>query len=190
MKLRFRIKIGFLALAFIVSLLLTAHDYFWGLIFSVAIHELGHISMAWLCKIPISEFKLGLFGATILPQNTLFSYNREILLCLGGPLFNFLSASLALNIFSSQSSFVLSSLALGTLNLLPIADFDGGRILSAILKKMLPINTALCFMKVISFISVFSLWTLSLYLLLRIGSSLPLFIFCLWTFAKIFCVNS
>lgn len=188
MKTKCKLKLGFFAVLMLVSLAVSAPRYFPALICSVTIHEFGHIIMARILGIPMYELKLGIFGAALMPSNTLFSYTDEILLCLFGPLFNFLSVPIAFYLFKipPSSMFVISSLALGFLNLLPISGFDGGRIASAVFHRLFCEDTARRLTKTVSFIFIFSLWCLSLYLLMRVGASLTMFVFSVSTFAKIF----
>ncbi len=187
-----RLKIGFLFLFFVFCLVLFAPHYFPALAAAVAIHELGHMIAARICKIHLKELRLGLLGASLCPESSLFSYKKEIALCLCGPLASILSAALAVHIFgmSNDNIFVLSSLALGILNLLPVKDFDGGRTLYALCCLFMSALGAERVLKISSFLVLFCLWSFSLYLLLRVGSSLSLFVFCLSVFAKIFiCVS-
>lgn len=188
MKSKCKFKLGFFAVLMLASLAVSAPHYFPALICSVVIHESGHLVMARLLKIPMYELKLGIFGASLVPSNTLFSYTDEILLCLFGPLFNFLSVPMAFYFFKIpvSSMFTLSSLALGFLNLLPISGFDGGRIISAILHRLLCADLARRIARVISFVFIFSLWCVSVYFIMRVGASLSLFVFSVSVFAKIF----
>ena len=188
MKGKAKIKISLLILSVLIILVLTDTKYFPALLLSIAIHESGHILIAKMRRIEICEFKLGIFGAALVPQGTLISYADEIALCLGGPVSNFLTASLGMLLFKlpSTSLFIQASFALGTLNLFPIIGFDGGRILSAILEKHFSQNLSFLIMKTISFIFLFSLWVFSLYIMMRSGASLGIFIFSLSMFARIF----
>ncbi len=188
MKTHCHLKIGFFAVLFVLCLCIYSPHYFPSLFFSVVIHESGHIIFAKLRKISLCEFKLGIFGAALTPRDSLFSYGDEIIMCIGGPLFNFLSAGMAAALFSLPASnvFIMSSLALGTLNLLPIIGFDGGRIFAALFNMLLPCRVSMTIMKILSFAILFSLWCFSLYLLLRTASSLTMFIFSISLFVKIF----
>ena len=183
-----KIKIGFFAVLLLLILAITSFEYFPALILSVAIHESGHIFMAKMRKIDLSELKLGIFGACISPTNSLFSYTDEILLCLGGPLFNFLSVLVHVYILklSPSSLFLLYSFSLGMLNMLPISGFDGGRIFMAILCRFFSSITASKISKFISFVFIFSLWSFSIYLLLKLSASLSAFVFSISMFVKIF----
>ncbi|MBR6681061.1 MAG: site-2 protease family protein [Clostridia bacterium] len=193
MKAKLKIKTGFFSLLLSLTLILTKPNYFPALFLSVFIHELGHLLGAKLCRVTIKELKLGIFGAGLSPKDALISYKKEIVLCLLGPLANFLSILAAHMIIPRSlldneffSNFLMSSLALGVLNLLPVESFDGGRIFLSLLSLRLSPKLSGAIMSTISFIIIFTLWCLSVYLLLRISSSLSLFVFSSYLFAKIF----
>lgn len=188
MKKRLKIRLSFFAVLLLLSLAVTAPHYFPALIVTAALHELGHFTVAKIRKIHIGDMRLGIFGASITPSGMLFSYTDEIILCLGGPLFNFASAIIAVKLFgvSPTSLFVMSSLALGAVNLLPVSGLDGGRMLCALLHRFLSPSAARAVTGIISFVFIFALWCISLYLLMRAGASLPLFVFSVALFAKIF----
>ena len=184
---KYRLKVGFLAVFMLLALALSSPHYFPALICSVTLHELGHIIVARLRGIRLSEMKLGIFGASITPCDQLFSYADEILLCLGGPVMNFLSVAICISTGIGKSTlFIMSSLALGILNMLPIKGFDGGRILYAFLLILISPRTARALSNVISFIFIFTLWCFSVYLLLRRAATLTLFVFSASVFAKMF----
>ncbi len=186
-----KIRIGFLALMLALSLLISRSLFSLGLFLAALTHELGHILMAKACGIRLRECTIGLYGAGLTPEESLYSYGQEILLCLAGPLVNLFLGSSGLVLgrtYPSEllSAFVLSSFLLGGLNLLPIRDFDGGRILSAVCHLFLSPALATRILSALSFLFVFLLWSLSLYLLLRHAASLSMFIFSLSLFARIF----
>jgi len=197
MKPKLKIKIGFFSILLSLSLILTNPDYFPALFLSVSLHEIGHIVGAKIANIPLRELKLGIFGAGLSPENTLISYKKEIILSFLGPLANFISFFFIKLVFPAKlcqasffNNFIGSSLALGTLNLLPIESFDGGRILTAILAHHISPRATITVMNCVSFIIIFILWTLSVYLLLRISSSLSLFIFSAYLFSNFFIKNT
>ena len=188
-----KIKLSFSGAIMIIALFLT-HSYISiAALLAAALHELGHIIAAKICHIPLGELKLGIFGAALTPRSLLCSYKKEIMLCIAGPLVNLISALLLFLLFDLNeflSLFISASLFLGILNLLPIYDFDGGRILFCLLSAKLSPKLTFQIIKAISFILIFTLWSLSVYLLLRLSSSLSLFIFSLSLFAKIFLSQS
>lgn len=184
-----KIKLSFSGVIMIIALFLTHSYVSIAAILAAALHEIGHIIAAKLCNIPLEELKLGIFGAALTPKTLLCSYKKEILLCIAGPLMNLLSALLLLpllNVTKFFSLFISASLFLGILNLLPIHEFDGGRILFCILSSKISINSSTKILKAISFVLIFMLWCLSIYLLIKLSSSVSLFIFSLALFAKIF----
>ena len=186
-----KIRIGFLALMLAISLFLTRSLFTLGLLLAVLTHEIGHILMAFACEIRLRECTVGIYGAGLTPEHGLYSYEKEILLCLAGPLFNFFLGSIGLVVSLSHPSelleyFSLSSFILGTLNLLPIRDFDGGRILLSLFTILFGPVTAERIQNILSFLFVFLLWSFSLYLLLCHAASLSLFIFSLSLFVRIF----
>lgn len=185
---RCKISVGILAVLMIITLSIASPHYFLPLLFSITLHELGHVLVARLAKIKLRELKLGIFGAALSPQSYLYSYKKEILLCLGGPLANFLSALAVSAFFDTEpfEYFKMCSLALGLLNLLPISGFDGGRIFTSLLSMLLSPRTVQAISKLVSFVLIFALWSFSVYLLLKISASLSLFMFSLSLFSKIF----
>ncbi len=186
-----KIKVGFFAVMLALSLLVSRSLFALAALFAATLHELGHILMAALCKIRLKTCKIGLYGAGICPDgNCLYSYGKELLLCLGGPLVNLTSFAILVRHPAEQGSFLycflFSSLILGVMNLLPIKDFDGGRILSALLSLRFTPTSADRILKVCSFTCIFLLWCFSVYLLLRFSASLSLFIFSISLFCRIF----
>ena len=86
--------------------------------------------------------------------------------------------------------FALASLVLAILNLLPISELDGGRIVYCTLASRFSVECAKRVVDALSFAIIFSLWTLSVYLILRLGASLSLFVFSCFLFGKIFIKNT
>ena len=183
------IHISVLFIFLLLALLYFSPERSPALLLAIGIHELGHILAAKLCGIKIGTFKLGILGAAIVPHRLLYSYKDECILCIGGPLANFLFAFLtyAFCDFSMFSeSFCLYSVSLGVLNILPIKSFDGGRIFSSLLSCKLTPKLTETILNTTSFILIFTLWSISVYLLLKISSSVSLFVFSVSLFAKIF----
>ena len=160
-----------------------------GLLLATALHEGGHLLGAHFAKIPLQELRLDLLGARITPASSLYSYGAEALLCLSGPLANFLTLTL-LALLPSETPFLLSlknaSLGLGVMNSLPIKTFDGGRMLRALSHAMNAPALLFSVLSLLSFLTLFSLWSLSIYLLLRTGASLSLFFFSIFLFAEFY----
>ena len=189
-----KIKFAMLLPLFAVCLFLSGQQVYTLLALSAAaIHELGHIFAARLLKIRLELFSLDLLGARLTTSGRLCSYRDEALLCAAGPLSNALTGAAALAVLPHVGAlreyllfFAAASISLGALNLLPIRSFDGGRILHCLLCRAISPSLAEPVVTFLSFICCFSLWCFSVYLMLRAGASLSLFIFSVSLFARLF----
>jgi len=110
------------------------------MVVSLLLHEVGHILVAAMLRVPVHEFGLKLVGA----------YNRrsratrrrdEILISLAGPLMNLCLVIPALFIPHVGAQIALCNLVLCAINLLPIPSSDGMRIMK-LLWSFLPVQTA------------------------------------------------
>lgn len=162
---------------------------------AAALHEAGHLIAAAMMGVEIGSLSVSLFGARLGLAVPLYSYKREWLLCAAGPAMNFLTGGAAYYIYricgSTESMryvlfFAIASFFLALLNLLPIKNFDGGRMLLCITAPLIGIYSAEKLTGTLSFIFVLMIWAASLYLMLRIGSSLALFVFSSALFAELF----
>ncbi len=160
---------------------------------AAVLHESGHMAAAILLRIPLRSLDIGMFGASLKVRGSLISYPKEFLLCAAGPAMNFLSAALVC-IFSEHRGyytecgewFASVSLMLGILNLMPAEGFDGGRMLSVTVSSAFGPRAAARVLSLTSFTSIVLLWMVSVWLLLRFGTSLSLFIFTVSLFYRLF----
>ena len=189
-----KIKASFFAVLIVISLFFT-HSYLsLAAMLSATLQEIGHIIAAKLCNIPLNRLKLDIFGASLEIGQGLYPYKSEVILAAAGPTVNIITFLLLIPFLSSPLPFfelvALSSLFLAILNLLPILDFDGGRILSCLLASVFDttISTKVC--SLLSYITVFLLWIISVYLMLRLGTSLSLFVFSSALFVKLFTLHN
>ena len=150
-------------------------------------HECGHLLAAKMLNIPIRLMEIDLFGAKIYPASFIPSYRQELLLAAAGPLF-----SLLLGVFLLPHSTAFSvamrdaTFSFALFNLLPISDFDGGRMLHATLSQLLENQTADRVLGVTSYLSLFLLFSLSSCILLEYGQNLALAVLSASLFAKLF----
>lgn len=189
-----KIRIGFFFILLAVALFITHSLSALASLLAAFLHELGHILAARISKIKFREIRLTPFGASLIPSADMGSFSSEIFICAAGPSMNFLCAAITFFVFSHTNQFlnlfILSSLFLGTLNLLPVYEFDGGRILFAAIEGIFSFKSAKNILSVSSFLVVFSLWTLSLYFIIKSAASLSLFVFSCSLFAKLFISNN
>ena len=188
------LRIGILpALIFCIMLVFQPAGVVFPSLGGAVVHECGHLIAAVLLGIPLRSLDVGLFGASLRVRGSLISYPKEFLLCTAGPAMNFLSA-LVVVAFSEYRGyysecgewFVSVSVMLGLLNLIPAEGFDGGRMLSVVLTSMLGPRISARILSVTTFLSIVILWMFSVYLLLRYGTSLSLFVFTLSLFYRLF----
>ena len=189
---RSKIRVSFPALLMFLSPILFGKVHItFAVIASALLHEAGHISAAKLLGIELKNLSLDLLGAKLQLSEHLISYKDEMILCLAGPMLNFTSAALVFPFVYKgyvhspfTECFLVSSLILGTVNMLPISSFDGGRVVLCLLSELLPVRISHFISSVLSLFCVFCLWCISVYLLVRIGSTLTLFVFSLSVFAR------
>lgn len=152
--------------------------------FAATLHELGHLLMAWMCRVRVSELRLDILGARI-RMDGLMSYSTEWLVAVGGPAVNLATAlavypSLVREDHSAEGWlfwFFTASLGLGLLNLLPVGTMDGGRMLHCCLSGVLGERVAAACLRVTTCVCLLALWMTSVYVLLRMGQMLSLFTF-------------
>lgn len=158
------------------------------IIAAIVIHEIGHTVTSFLLGNRFKKLSTQNSGLKLHGNTPYISYKAEAVTALGGPLFNFLSAG-ACSCFGESGNvffFTATSFALGILNLLPIKEFDGGRITECALSLFCPYSLVSVICDVLSFLSLFFLWSMAVYLMMRGDGSITLFIFSTSLFAKIF----
>lgn len=149
------------------------------------LHEFGHLAAAWGMGVRVRTLRLDLLGAR-LELFGLTSYGGEAAVAAGGPAVNLLSAAVAYPLWRTAgggegelSLFLAASLGLGVLNLLPVGDLDGGRLLRCGVSILLGERIAAGVLAATTGVCVLGLWLLSVYGLLRAGELLSLFTFCM-----------
>lgn len=158
----------------------------------ILIHGAGHALAAACAGVRFDRLRVTATGFRLLTPSGFPSYRAEALTAIGGPLFNIVSALIVAHACPSSELFVPLSLYLGALNLLPIRGFDGASILTCLLcshhppiPSCLP-HVAERVIGALSVLTLFAFWMISIYLLLRRGSALSLYVFCLQLFRTIF----
>jgi len=169
-----KIKISFTFFALILLLVIfNKTEYLYISIISAILHELGHLFTLKFFGAKILEFKISLFGGNIKTEDFITTnYFQDILIYFSGPLINLFFA-----IFCYFLSFFLKSrklidftwvnVGLAMFNLLPFYSFDGGKILSAILKIKFTEKQSEQIITIISFIILIPLIYFSVILFLQ-----------------------
>ncbi len=168
-------------------MLFTGNTLFWATLLAATVHECGHFLAAYALGVRIRLLELDIPGARILPAGALPSYAAEGWLAAAGPLASLL---LAIFIYPLNGSFFAAlfaaTLSLGLFNLLPVGEFDGGRVLGAIVTPLLGEEVGARIRLTASYLSIFFLFSLSATLLLRWGENLSLAVLCASLFTRIF----
>lgn len=139
---------------------------------AVILHELGHISAIKIFGGRVENLKADVCGANISAMIFDLSRFKRIIVYAAGGVTNIISGLISLYI--GYYEFALCSFSLGIVNLLPIKTLDGGCILNEIL-----IGNR--FTDILSGVTVFSIWIISIVILILTGSvSLWIFSSCLF----------
>ncbi len=142
------------------------------LFLAMLIHECGHLAALFLCGKREIRMIFSAFGAEITYDGFAGGVGRQVMVALGGIVFNLLSAMPVLTFWGEGERglfFAVASLMLACLNLIPIKGLDGGVALEAILLNKTDPDTAYFAMRRISIVCIVLLFLLSV--LVLIGSS-------------------
>lgn len=124
-------------------------------IFSVALHELGHIAAMMVLKKHPAEIYFGIFGVRIKHNTYKLSYGQELFVVICGPLVNailFVTFFVVYLAFEEYLFLVISAvnLSVGAFNLLPVFALDGGRILQSVLSRFMSAEKTCSVMRLVS----------------------------------------
>lgn len=146
---------------------------FWAIFALSLLHELGHIFMMTVFRIPILHIRIGAFGTVI--ETPQMVWVQELLCAIAGP-------SVNLIVFFVLRSYCLYaaviSLMLCLYNMLPIFPLDGGRALRALCAGLLPFQAAIWTEAIVSALTLGLIALLCVVLRFELGF-LPLCLFAL-----------
>lgn len=178
-----------------------------------AVHELGHLIAAFFMGVRLKRLRLGLFGARIYPEGVM-SYREEFIICACGPAFNFLLAFVVLVGIVLGCGGDMSRMMLGAsgavyairagvmmwadvpyiiicisviqafTNLVPIEGLDGGRMMSSVISRYGNVELSRASESAVTVSAAICLWVVSVYILLKTGSGIGIFIAAVSIFAK------
>ena len=171
-------KISFIAFFFtIMNISSSPHPI--ALILCYVVHEIGHIFFAKVNGINMRKIKVGSFRLSLSYDCTNISYKKELLVCVGGIAFNLAFAFLSNVMLGKKSEafafFSMYNLSLALMNIYPISTLDGGGILRCIFMLIFDFETAERLSRAVSFMFVFILWLLAVYLQLAFNANASLF---------------
>ncbi len=135
---------------------------------SVFFHELGHLAMLFILKMPPRRVNFRLCGIEIVESRLYCGYWAQLLVAAAGPIINILLGLLLLPLsyitffgIMSASNFVI-----GVFNLLPLSQFDGGEILYCIMSCYMAEKRCKIISRVIDVILILLLIALGVYIFL------------------------
>ncbi len=199
-----RVKVGAGALLMLGSMLISDRaEILLIYIFSATLHECGHLLATRMLGIGVREIRFEFSGVRICTEENLTSYKNELLLAVSGPMVNFICVTVCVAFFSffgaslnevteltgiflldgvyshigAVGFFAIASLLQGCVNLLPIKTFDGGRITYCALAMLFGERVASRLLDISSAFSAFVLWTVALYLMLKLSAGLGIYVF-------------
>ena len=208
-----KIKLGIGAILMVAAMLICDRaDMIVLYAISAALHECGHLLAARLLRVGIKEIRFEFSGVRICTEEGITSYKKELIMAAAGPLVNLGVIMFSVAVFSVCGvsptavgelceSFIysgeythigtlgfvaISSILQGGINLLPVRSFDGGRIAYCASAMLFGERKATIILDVFSALSAFVLWTVALYLMLKISSGLGIYVFSLCLFLSTF----
>ena len=181
------IKIGATSFALILLLLtFEGIPFTLTLIICVLIHETGHILASYAFGVKIRSVNFNLYGARIELASSLSSYISEFLIAAAGPAANIVFGGIFVFLQSSQnegvSFFSLVNFSLALINMLPISNLDGGRMISCLTSQFFGSRVSYVITSALSAVTIAALWIISVFLWLVFAENVSLFILCLYVF--------
>ena len=151
----------------------------------MAIHEMGHIMLFLAFKVKIKEISLGATGATITPATSLTSYKKEIAIAIGGPFLNLGTLALVypsihiyeVRLFGINEYIAIFSLMFALINLMPIKDLDGGRIVRCAIAILFTDSAGDRVVNICTSVILIGIWMLSVYMMLKSRGGFAFFAF-------------
>ena len=146
------------------------------------LHELGHLLMLRLFRVPVRAVSVRLFDVRIEAERP-SGLRAEICVTLGGVWMNLLCAALSAPF---SRALCCAHLALGMFNLLPAMSLDGGRLLYLLLSRRFLPKTCTLILKTVTFLTAVPLMTAGILVLFRSGYNYSLLAVSLYLLAVLF----
>ena len=158
------IKISDSALIYIAAMVVCVDlELIVPLFLAVIIHEIGHILAIKMLGGEIYCLTICAGGVKITYNSTAFTYFKDVVCALAGPMFGVMSALVAS--YFGFSIFSGVSLCINVFNLLPIRPLDGGNVLRNIF-VIISNNYAATYINIIEIVMLLLLFCVSVYVLI------------------------
>ena len=171
-------KLGIVTIA-ITMLTLGTSPHPLVLILCYVIHESGHLFFSKLAGAKMRCLSIGALHLSLSYDTSSLSYKREMLVQVGGVIFNLISALSAYLFFPRgelADFFIICSVSLAVMNFYPISILDGGGLLKNALMLILPRDVAENVSKNVSLVCAVLMWLIAAYMQIIFYANLSLFI--------------
>ncbi len=178
-----------------ISLIIGAFEGFVWCLFSVLIHELGHIVPMCFFGYKPDKIKISLFEIAICDNSRhKRSFWQNIIIIFFGPFSNFICFILfyLLYLFSNKDflPFAIANLSVGMFNILPVLSLDGGQLMYMVLSRFLNEKNAEKIVNITTFIFIFPLASLGFALLFKSQYNFSLLFVCVYLIFSLVCKNN
>ncbi len=183
------VKFAFPTIVFFVLLGALGRSYIYFLPFVAALlHEMGHLLVMFVCRQPLKQITVLPFGVDIKKAPYISSYKADIAVSSAGIIVNIIMIVLCKTFPESLAVeyFKQSNIVLFGINVLPIKTLDGGQILEKLLLLFLPPDTVEKVMSICSFICIFLVGSLAVWVLFYSGYNFTLLFMCMYLFVGLF----
>ena len=155
-------------------------------ILASVIHELGHIIAMKVLYNSDIRISLSLFDFCIASDNDIkHTYTNDIIVSLMGPAVNF-SLFAVFRLFGICDAFAYANLLLGIFNMLPLASFDGGRVLCCVLSKKFDLEKSVKICNIIAGIFLVPLFMIGIYVWKSTGYNYSILLVCVYLILLMF----
>ena len=169
MKLRVadcELTVGYEAVAAMTAvLLLDREGHVAACLLAAALHELGHVLMTLVFRVPVKRIRVRLFDVLIEADDAP-TLAADVWITLGGVLMNFFCFAV---LYPLAPAWAMPHLMLGVFNLLPVLSLDGGHLLTILLQRRFSPVVCRNVLRILTFVFLLPLFTAGLYLLLNSG---------------------
>ena len=125
----------------------------------------------------MKKFRVGAFHLSLSYDCSQIGYGRELLICLGGIIFNVIATVVALPLIKlvpNTDFFITCNLSLALMNLYPVSILDGGGALKSLLMIITNEDKAEKISRGVSVFAIILMWLVSIYLQLVFSSNISL----------------
>lgn len=157
--------------------------------FSVFVHEVGHLFVMWLLNCAPKSIRL-IPASVQITKGIGKRYQNDILIALAGPAVNILLfGTLYLNylVFKNQITLIyaLINLIVALFNLLPVNGLDGGTVIFSLIAEKTDINRANVILKIITLVISLGVLTVAVIMTVKGKINISLYIISLYLFTGI-----